>query len=306
MQVVYSGGSTPTPSPRLQRKAIKGYGRPVLPGYFPPSVHHSNTTRTQSKERVKEDTESSLRDSIPAMMKPMAILCLIFNIVIPGLGTFISGLSVLCCSKVRLKEQTKQKVVLVNSWVALLQFVTAFILLLGWIWSIVWATSFITYSREYYKTSVTEEKKNTTEKEKPNEAISNRLNTQPLPNKEDDEHCEHAQNGSFANHHRSQSVNLPGSATDSQRPIIVLQELPVVSMPGSFSHTFSRPILNARTRHEKILRRQMSDNELSPFNLTQEQLEEIVIHAAPLPRHRSNPDNTIPEYAGPSSAAKHT
>lgn len=48
----------------------------------------------------------------------------------------------------------------------------------------------------------------------------------------------------------------------------------------------------------------MSDNELSPFNLTQEQLEEIVIHAAPLPRYRSNPDNTIPEYAGPSSTPK--
>jgi hypothetical protein len=44
----------------------------------------------------------------------------------------------------------------------------------------------------------------------------------------------------------------------------------------------------------------MSDNELSPFNLTQEQLEEIVIHAAPLTRHRSNPYNTIPEYPGPS------
>lgn len=88
MQVVYSGGSTPTPSPRLQRKQIKGYGRPVLPGYFPPTVHHTSTPRSQSKEREKEDTESSLRDSIPAMMKPVAIMCLIFNIIIPGLGRF--------------------------------------------------------------------------------------------------------------------------------------------------------------------------------------------------------------------------
>ena len=74
-------------------------------------------------------------------------------------------------------------------------------------------------------------------------------------------------------------------------------------MPGSLPQS-SRPILNARTRHEKILRRQMSDNELSPFNLTQEQLEEIVIHAAPLPRFRSNPDNTIPEHEGPSLTQK--
>jgi hypothetical protein len=59
-----------------QRKPNKGYGRPVLPGYFPPSVHHTHTTRPQSKDREKEDTESSLRDSIPAMMKP-GVKCLI-------------------------------------------------------------------------------------------------------------------------------------------------------------------------------------------------------------------------------------
>ncbi|VDI60017.1 Hypothetical predicted protein [Mytilus galloprovincialis] len=92
MQVVYSGGSTPTPSPRLQRKQIKGYGRPVLPGYFPPTVHHISTPRSQSKEREKEDTESSLRDSIPAMMKPVAIMCLIFNIIIPGLEPHVFGI----------------------------------------------------------------------------------------------------------------------------------------------------------------------------------------------------------------------
>lgn len=67
-------------------------------------------------------------------------------------GTLMSGFSVLCCSKVRLKDQTKQKVVLVNSWVALLQFITAFILLLGWIWSIVWGMSFIEYSRKFNRT----------------------------------------------------------------------------------------------------------------------------------------------------------
>ncbi|XP_063429117.1 uncharacterized protein LOC134711982 [Mytilus trossulus] len=305
MQVVYSGGSTTTPSPRLQRKQIKGYGRPVLPGYFPPTVHHTSTPRSQSKEREKEDTESSLRDSIPAMMKPVAIMCLIFNIIIPGLGTLISGFSVLCCSKVRLKDQTKQKVVLVNSWVALLQFITAFILLLGWIWSIVWGMSFIEYSREFYKTTIKDEKKTAIErereKEKQTEVINSRPHRQLSPHRE--EEYEHIQNGSYSSQHRTHTLNLPGSASESQQPIIVLQELPVVSMPGSFTQSSSRPILNARTRHEKILRRQMSDNELSPFNLTNEQLEEIVIHAAPLPRNRSHPDS-IPEHAGPSANTK--
>lgn len=165
---------------------------------------------------------------------------------------------------------------------------------------------YIWFSGEYYKTNIKEEKKSTIEKEKEKqtELITNRTQRQPSPCKEEEEEYEQVQNGSYSNHHRAHSVNLPGSASESQQPIIVLQELPVVSMPGSLTQSYSRPILNARTRHEKILRRQMSDNELSPFNLTQEQLEEIVIHAAPLPRHRSNPYNTIPEYPGPSSTPK--
>ncbi|VDI15303.1 Hypothetical predicted protein [Mytilus galloprovincialis] len=219
--------------------------------------------------------------------------------------TLISGFSVLCCSKVRLKDQTKQKVVLVNSWVALLQFITAFILLLGWIWSIVWGMSFIEYSLEFYKTTIKDEKKTAIErekeKEKQTEVINSRPHRQLSPHRE--EEYEHIQNGSYSSQHRTHSLNLPGSASESQQPIIVLQELPVVSMPGSFTQSSSRPILNARTRHEKILRRQMSENELSPFNLTNEQLEEIVIHAAPLPRNRSNPDS-IPEHAGPSANPK--
>ncbi|ESO82980.1 hypothetical protein LOTGIDRAFT_169805 [Lottia gigantea] len=85
MQVVYSGGSTtPSPSPRLQRKQMQGYGRPVLPGYLtgppPISTHH------RSKEEVhKSEGDKSLRDSIPAMSKPLAVICLICNIILPGL-----------------------------------------------------------------------------------------------------------------------------------------------------------------------------------------------------------------------------
>jgi len=88
--------------------------------------------------------------------------------------------------------------------------------------------------------------------------------------------------------------SIPGSASDSQidQPMIVLQEIPVINQSESIISP-SRPILNARTRHQKILRRQMSDNELSPFNLTQEQLEEIVIHAAPVSRGRLARDDSL-------------
>lgn len=88
MQVVYSGGSTPTPSPRVQRKHHPGgYGRPIFLGHGSCKTALTNIPRTASKERKDvPDTESSLRDSIPAMKKPVAVTCLVLNILLPGLG----------------------------------------------------------------------------------------------------------------------------------------------------------------------------------------------------------------------------
>ncbi len=63
-------------------------------------------------------------------------------------GTFVSGLTVLCCSKIRPGGGDKMNVVWVNTWVGLLQFLTAFLFLLGWIWSIMWGASFLSISGE--------------------------------------------------------------------------------------------------------------------------------------------------------------
>jgi hypothetical protein len=46
----------------------------------------------------------------------------------------------------RLKDNTKSKVILVNCWVAFLQLFTTIFFLLGWIWSIVWGTLFLSYT----------------------------------------------------------------------------------------------------------------------------------------------------------------
>ena len=56
------------------------------------------------------------------------------------------GLTVLCGARIRFKDSTKQKLILTNTSVAFLQLVTAFLFLLGWIWSIVWGVAFITIS----------------------------------------------------------------------------------------------------------------------------------------------------------------
>ena len=95
----------------------------------------------------------------------------------------------------------------------------------------------------------------------------------------------------------------PSSSTTTERtqPIIVLQEAPITVNHSDTPPAPSRALMNARTRHEKILQRQMSDNELSPFILTHQKLEAIVIHDAPIAprpsRSAQGVDETDPNFA---------
>ncbi|KAL5008175.1 hypothetical protein ScPMuIL_013756 [Solemya velum] len=287
MQVVYSGGSnTPTPSPRLQRKQLRGYGRPVLPGYVAGAPPSSIVHRTVVKDKPSEEPESSLRDVIPAMRKHIAVVCLILNVVLPGMGTFISGLTVLCGSKVRLKAMTRKKVVWVNTWVALLQFVTAFLFLLGWIWSIVWGVAFVSISVDYYKKSPSKEQVHV-----PQGEIGGNIT-----------YDAHPSNGFDRMTYYVEPRRRPMIPESHSQPIIVLQEVPVIDKLDNSSP--SRPIMDARTRHQKILRRQMSDNELSPFNLTRARLQEIVIHNTPIPNAQFGEIVVSSSEPGPSNHQK--
>ncbi|XP_041352434.1 uncharacterized protein LOC121370946 [Gigantopelta aegis] len=279
MQVVYSGGSsTPNPSPRLQRKAyIGGYGRPILPGYL--AGNHSHVVVThRSKEKLTEG-DTSLRDSIPAMTKPVAVSCLILNILVPGFGTLMAGLSVLCCSEAREKCLSKKTVVWVNSGVALLQFVTAFLFLLGWIWSIMWGAAFISISTEYYKTKQVQHTRHDHSVKISPKRDRDEFTQSPSPTTSCD-HIHHVHSSPLtSDKHLNMYLAPPASSSSQTQTIIVLQEPPVVNHSED-KPAPSQPIMNARTRHQKILQRQMSDNQLSPFTLTNERLEAIVIHDA--------------------------
>jgi len=63
-------------------------------------------------------------------------------------GTFMAGLSILFGSQVRLRHMNKTNVIMLNTWVALLQLTATPLFLIGWIWSIVWSTNFISISSE--------------------------------------------------------------------------------------------------------------------------------------------------------------
>ncbi|CAG5135832.1 unnamed protein product [Candidula unifasciata] len=141
MQVVYSGGSTPTPSPHMKRKAE--YGRRNIPRYI---AHvHPQIIVQRSREKFTEG-DTTLRDSIPLMSKCTAVVCLLLNVILPGSGTLTAGLSVLCCSQVRPKGDSKGHCILINAGVGLLQFLLTFVFLLGWIWSIMWGVAFLAMS----------------------------------------------------------------------------------------------------------------------------------------------------------------
>ena len=76
------------------------------------------------------------------------------------------------------------------------------------------------------------------------------------------------------------------------QPIITLQRVPEDSAeittggtPVAGVSQWQAPdekVMRARTRHEKMLQRKMSDNDLSPFELTNHQLAAIIIHDLPI------------------------
>lgn len=152
MQVIYSGGSaTPSPSPRALRKDMhtSGYIRPVMPAYVMRSLPPPSFAKCQSRVKPSDNKDATLRNVIPAMSKPVAVICLVCNIFFPGLGTFISGLTLMCGSQVRPPEKTRSSIIWTNTWVAGLQLITTFLFLLGWIWSITWGIAFLSISDDY-------------------------------------------------------------------------------------------------------------------------------------------------------------
>ncbi|XP_076463529.1 protein stum homolog isoform X2 [Babylonia areolata] len=105
-------------------------------------LHGGGGLSREEGAQILEVTEKhgALYNSIPCMPLPVAILCCIFNIVVPGLGTFISAWTSLCGCKTRLGHPAKAFGL--NLLAAFLQMVT-FVLIVGWVWSIIWGMNFV-------------------------------------------------------------------------------------------------------------------------------------------------------------------
>ncbi|KAL8614865.1 hypothetical protein ACOMHN_059204 [Nucella lapillus] len=89
--------------------------------------------------------DSMIRAAIPALPVPMAVICLMLNILLPGSGTMVSGLAMPCCGKSRLssKGEGAAVTVCVNLCVGAAQLGTVTFFLVGWFWAMAWGVKMI-------------------------------------------------------------------------------------------------------------------------------------------------------------------
>ncbi|XP_064622949.1 protein stum homolog isoform X2 [Lineus longissimus] len=87
-----------------------------------------------------EEKHGPLHNAIPVMPLPLAIVCCLLNIGCPGLGTLISSFTVFCGASTRITKRSHA--FLLNLLAAFLQMLS-FIIIVGWIWSILWGMTFI-------------------------------------------------------------------------------------------------------------------------------------------------------------------
>ncbi|XP_006046142.1 protein stum homolog isoform X1 [Bubalus bubalis] len=88
------------------------------------------------------EKKGPLRAAIPYMPFPVAVICLFLNTFVPGLGTFVSAFTVLCGARTDLPDRHVCCVFWLNIAAALIQILTA-IVMVGWIMSIFWGMDMV-------------------------------------------------------------------------------------------------------------------------------------------------------------------
>ncbi|XP_072907611.1 protein SPEC3-like [Hemitrygon akajei] len=96
---------------------------------------------------------TKITTAIPYMSRPMAVTCLLLNIIVPGTGTILAGFTLVCCSDPGTptgSRSSDERLALfcLNVWVGVSQLFTVPFLLVGWLWSIVWGIMMINLSYE--------------------------------------------------------------------------------------------------------------------------------------------------------------
>lgn len=102
---------------------------------------------------VLVEHNSLMRGAIPCLPTPLAWFCFVWNLLIPGTGTFWSGLFNLCVGQPRFSPVASGKArfgaFVVNLFVGVGQLFTILFCLVGWGWSIWWGVTMIRLARKY-------------------------------------------------------------------------------------------------------------------------------------------------------------
>ncbi|KAK6107474.1 putative integral membrane protein [Brugia pahangi] len=107
--------------------------------------------RLTDKVQIPSNDITIMHEAIPFLPIPVALLCLFLNVIVPGSGTILSGISALCMGQPRInfKEGRKLVTLFVNFLVGISQFFTITFLFVGWFWSIAWGGLIIIHSIQY-------------------------------------------------------------------------------------------------------------------------------------------------------------
>ncbi|XP_028396036.1 protein SPEC3-like [Dendronephthya gigantea] len=110
------------------------------------------TTGTKKELALAKQRQNLV--AIPIIPRPLAIFCLVANIIVPGTGTIISGFLVFCFHHKKDNCLKMINMCLGNVLVGLAQLITVVFLLIGWFWSIIWGCALVGHSQNYQKDSI--------------------------------------------------------------------------------------------------------------------------------------------------------
>ncbi|CAD5115550.1 DgyrCDS4514 [Dimorphilus gyrociliatus] len=107
---------------------------------------------TYSTSSFDEESQCTKLTFAP-MPLSVAVICLILNIIIPGLGTLLEAVC-LCCFTKNFSPKEKIFGFFTNVFIGLLQMALVPLLCIGWIWSILWGVALIGASNTEYNNQV--------------------------------------------------------------------------------------------------------------------------------------------------------
>ncbi|XP_013379075.1 uncharacterized protein LOC106150685 [Lingula anatina] len=99
----------------------------------------------EKPKSVLTNNDTYIKSAIPCLPLGLALLFCFLNIILPGIGTMLSGFAILCCGEPRInaKDDRKSATLCCNVFVGAAQMMTITFLLVGWFWSVSWGISMV-------------------------------------------------------------------------------------------------------------------------------------------------------------------